>query len=250
MIGMEAYISVDLETTGLCPKEDRIIEIGAVRVENGRITGEFSRFVNPGRTLPERIVELTGIVQEQVDGAETIAAVLDDFMGFAGELPLLGHRILFDYSFLKRAAVNAGKTFERSGVDTLKLSRQYLSELPSRRLSELCAYFNIPIEAHRALEDARAAHFLYQELCARFYEEKSFSPIPLLYKVKKEGPASPRQKERLRRLLAERGIVPDYDVELLTKNEASRLTDKLLAKPLRQAKPTDTAACKSDPSAL
>ncbi len=243
MIGMEAYISV--ETTGLCPKEDRIIEIGAVRVENGRITGEFSRFVNPGRTLPERIVELTGIVQEQVDGAETIAAVLDDFLGFAGELPLLGHRILFDYSFLKRAAVNAGKT-----VDTLKLSRQFLAELPSRWLSELCAYFNIPIEAHRALEDARAAHFLYQELCARFYEEKSFSPIPLLYKVKKEGPASPRQKERLRRLLAERGIVPDYDVELLTKNEASRLTDKLLAKPLRQAKPTDTAACKSDPSAL
>ena len=153
--------------------------------------------------------------------------MLDDFLGFAGELPLLGHRILFDYSFLKRAAVNAGKTFERSGVDTLKLSRQYLAELPSRRLSELCAYFNIPIEAHRALEDARAAHFLYQELCARFYEGKSFSPIPLLYKVKKEGPASPRQKERLRRLLEERGIVPDYDVELLTKNEASRLTDKL-----------------------
>lgn len=229
MNGMECYISVDLETTGLCPKTDKIIEIGAVRVENGQITGEFSRFVNPGRMLPERITELTGIVQEQVSGAEPVGTVLEDFLEFAGELPLLGHRILFDYSFLKRAAVNAGKPFERKGVDTLKLSRQYLSELPSRRLSELCAHFQIPIAVHRALEDARAAHFLYQELCARFFEEKSFAPVPLLYKVKKEGPASPRQKERLRRLLEEKGIVPDFDVEMLTKNEASRLTDQILA---------------------
>lgn len=229
MSRMDSYISVDLETTGLCPKTDKIIEIGAVRVENGQITGEFSSFVNPGRMLPERIVELTGIVQEQVAEAETIGTVLEDFLEFAGELPLVGHRILFDYSFLKRAAVNAGKPFERTGVDTLKLSRQYLSELPSRRLAELCAYFQIPITAHRALEDARAAHFLYQELCARFFEEKSFAPVPLLYKVKKEGPASPRQKERLRRLMAEKGIVPDFDVEMLTKNEASRLTDQILA---------------------
>lgn len=229
MRGMDSYISVDLETTGLNPKTDKIIEIGAVRVENGQVTGEFSRFVNPGRALPERITELTGIVQEQVLGAETVGTVLGEFLEFAGELPLLGHRILFDYSFLKRAAVNAGKPFERKGVDTLKLSRQYLSELPSRRLSDLCAHFGIPITAHRALEDARAAHFLYQELCARFFEEKSFAPVPLLYKVKKEGPASPRQKERLRWLLEERGIVPDFDVELLTRNEASRMADRILA---------------------
>lgn len=229
MRGMDSYISVDLETTGLNPKTDKIIEIGAVRVENGQVTGEFSRFVNPGRALPEQITELTGIVQEQVLGAETVGTVLGEFLEFAGELPLLGHRILFDYSFLKRAAVNAGKPFERKGVDTLKLSRQYLSELPSRRLSDLCAHFGIQITAHRALEDARAAHFLYQELCARFFEEKSFAPVPLLYKVKKEGPASPRQKERLRRLLEERGIVPDFDVELLTRNEASRMADRILA---------------------
>lgn len=247
MSGMDSYISVDLETTGLCPKTDKIIEIGAVRVENGQITGEFSRFVNPGRALPERITELTGIVQEQVAGAETIAPVLEDFLNFAGELPLLGHRVLFDYSFLKRAAVNAGKQFERSGVDTLKLSRQYLSELPSRRLSDLCAHFGIPIAAHRALEDARAAHFLYRKLCARFYEEKSFAPVPLLYKVKKEGPATPKQKERLRRLLAERGITPDYDVEMLTKNEASRLADKILA---GDGEGTAVMACKSTVSAL
>lgn len=194
MRGMDSYISVDLETTGLNPKTDKIIEIGAVRVENGQVTGEFSRFVNPGRALPERITELTGIVQEQVLGAETVGTVLGEFLEFAGELPLLGHRILFDYSFLKRAAVNAGKPFERKGVDTLKLSRQYLAELPSRRLSDLCAHFGIPITAHRALEDARAAHFLYQELCARFLRRKALRRSHFCIRSKRKGRRRPGRR--------------------------------------------------------
>ena len=149
---MKEYVSVDVETTGLAPKQDKIIEIGAVRVRDGQIVGSFTCFVNPGRILPAHITELTGILQEQVDEAETMESVLPAFLEFAGDLPLVGHRILFDYGFLKRAAVNMRLDFERSGVDTLKLSRQFLSELPSRRLSALCEHFEIPIQAHRALE--------------------------------------------------------------------------------------------------
>ena len=144
---MKEYVSVDVETTGLAPKQDKIIEIGAVRVRDGQIVGSFTSFVNPGRILPAHITELTGILQEQVDEAETMESVLPAFLEFAGDLPLVGHRILFDYGFLKRAAVNMRLDFERSGVDTLKLSRQFLSELPSRRLSALCEHFEIPIQA-------------------------------------------------------------------------------------------------------
>lgn len=161
---MKEYVSVDVETTGLAPKQDKIIEIGAVRVRDGQIVESFTSFVNPGRILPAHITELTGILQEQVDEAETMESVLPAFLEFAGDLPLVGHRILFDYGFLKRAAVNMRLDFERSGVDTLKLSRQFLSELPSRRLSALCEHFEIPIQAHRALEDARATHILYEKL--------------------------------------------------------------------------------------
>ena len=144
---MKEYVSVDVETTGLAPKQDKIIEIGAVRVRDGQIVGSFTSFVNPGRILPAHITELTGILQEQVDEAETMESVLPAFLEFAGDLPLVGHRILFDYGFLKRAAVNMRLDFERSGVDTLKLSRQFLSGLPSRRLSALCEHFEIPIQA-------------------------------------------------------------------------------------------------------
>ena len=116
---MKEYVSVDVETTGLAPKQDKIIEIGAVRVRDGQIVESFTSFVNPGRILPAYITELTGILQEQVDEAETMESVLPAFLEFAGDLPLMGHRILFDYGFLKRAAVNMRLDFERSGVDTL-----------------------------------------------------------------------------------------------------------------------------------
>lgn len=228
--GMRDYLCVDLETTGLNPKQDKIIEIGAVKVKNGLITAQFSRFVYPGRRLEERITELTGIRDEDLQGAALIREVLPDFLAFAEELPLLGHSLLFDYSFLKRAAVNQRLTFERKGVDTLKIARKYLPQLPSRSLGELCRHYGIDHRAHRALEDARATAALYEKLCGQFFEEADFAPQPLLYQVKREGPATKAQKERLNRLLAQHGIVPDYEVELLTKNEASRLTDRILAR--------------------
>jgi len=123
--------------------------------------------------------------------------------------------------------------FERRGVDTLKLSRQFLSELPSRRLSALCEHFEIPIQAHRALEDARATHILYEKLLELYGtgpdRAKAFEPVPLICKVKRESPATKAQKERLKKLISMHQLVPEYDVEMLTKNEASRQIDRILA---------------------
>lgn len=234
----DSYLAVDLETTGLNPKTDKIIEIGAIRVENGVLSETFETFVNPGRRLEPKITELTGITDEALQDAPSMEEVLPHFLEFAKDLPLLGHSVLFDFSFLKKAAVNQKLTFEREGIDTLKIARKYLAELPHRNLGYLCEYYGIEHQAHRALEDARATSELYQKLWQEFgqaAEEKKedcscFYPSPLQYQVKKDSPITKSQKERLYKLLAQHTIETAYDIEKLTRSEASRYTDQLLAK--------------------
>ena len=157
----DGYVCIDLETTGLNPRTDKIIEIGAVRVEAGGVTGTFESLINPGRPLEERIVELTGLTDERLKGAPDITEILPAVMEFVGEAVLLGHSVLFDYSFIKKAAVNQRIEFERQGIDTLRIARRYLPELESRSLDHLCAHYKIPHRAHRALEDAKATCMLY-----------------------------------------------------------------------------------------
>ncbi|MCM1187157.1 MAG: 3'-5' exonuclease [Lachnoclostridium sp.] len=227
----DTYVCVDLETTGLNPKRDKIIEIGAVKVVQGKKEEIYSSFVNPGRKLEERIVELTGIRDEDLAQAPDISEVLPKVIDFLGEFPLLGHSILFDYSFLKKAAVDRKLDFEKKGIDTLKIARKYLASLENRSLDYLCEYYGIPHQAHRALEDAEATCTLYGKLAEQFYkeEENLFCPAPLIFSVKRDTPATPRQKEALYRLIKQHKIIPDMDVEKLTRSEASRFTDKIFS---------------------
>lgn len=230
----DSYVCIDLETTGLNPKTDKIIEIGAVRVEQGQCTGTFETLVNPGRRLEERIIELTGITTEQLSGAPAIEEVLPDLLAFMGEHVLLGHSVLFDYSFLKKAAVNEKYIFERQGIDTLKIARKYLAELPSRSLEALCRHYGIPHKAHRAAEDARATIALYEKLWDSFKTateaEKVFAPARLIYQVKRETPITQAQKERLYKLIARHKLSMEYDLDKMTRSEASRYTDRIVAK--------------------
>lgn len=230
----DSYVCIDLETTGLNPKTDKIIEIGAVRVEQGQCTGTFETLVNPGRRLEERIIELTGITTEQLSGAPAIEEVLPDLLAFMGEHVLLGHSVLFDYSFLKKAAVNEKYTFERQGIDTLKIARKYLTELPSRSLEALCRHYGILHKAHRAAADAWATSSLYEKLWDDFKTateaEKVFAPVGLCYQVKRETPITQAQKERLYKLIARHKLSMEYDLDKMTRNEASRYTDRIVAK--------------------
>lgn len=232
----DSYVCIDLETTGLNPKRDKIIEIGAVRVEQGEITGEWRTLVNPGRKLEERITELTGIRDEELLGAREISEVLPDLFAFLGEHTLLGHSVLFDYSFLKKAAVNEKLSFERQGIDTLKIARKYLQNLESRALGALCEHYGISHSAHRALEDARATTALYRKLWEEFYEKEEkegkkslFCPRPLIYRAKRDTPLTPAQKEQLYKLLDKHKLVIDHEIESLTRSEASRRIDRILA---------------------
>lgn len=230
---IQDYVCLDIETTGLDPKTDKIIEIGAVKVRDGEIVDTFQSFVNPGRMLPEKIVELTGICDKDLVDAKNIEEVIPRFLEFSGEDKLLGHSVLFDYSFIKKAVVNMdGKNkYEKLGIDTLKISRKHLAALESRRLSYLCSYYNIEQNAHRALGDAMATHLLYQRLLEEFYlgNEADFVPSQLIYNVKRETPITKAQKERLSKLITLHNIDYLYDLDCLTRNESSRITDQILA---------------------
>ena len=110
---MENYVALDLETTGLSPKNDRILEIGAVKIEEGRETGRIATLIDPQMKIPERIRELTGITQEMVAGQPTPAEAVRAFLDFCGELDLMGHNLIFDYSFLKHQAADQKIPFEK-----------------------------------------------------------------------------------------------------------------------------------------
>lgn len=228
-----SYIALDIETTGLDPKKDKIIEIGGLRVRNGTIEERFHSLIHPGRELNEGIVALTGITDEMVKKSPKIQEIIGDVVDFCLGLPLLGHRILFDYSFLKRAAVNQGIGWERQGIDTLKLCRLFMPKEESKTLANACRFYQVKAEnCHRALGDAYAAHMLYQELAKQYQESfpESFRPGELIYKVKKEQPASKGQKERLQELLKYHKIKAPVQIGDLTRNEASRLTDEIISR--------------------
>lgn len=227
-----SYAAVDLETTGLDPKHDKIIEIGAVLVMGGQVEKTFSCFVNPRRELLGATRELTGITGEMLKDASGIDEVIGPVVEFCRNLPLLGHRIIFDYSFLKRAAVNRGISFEKKGIDTLTLCRRFMPEEEKKNLASASRFFGVKQEgAHRALADAMTAHYLYQALRKKHFSASpvSFLGKPLIYRVKKEQPASKKQKEVLRDLIKYHRINVSVQIDYLSRNEASRMTDKIIS---------------------
>ena len=113
---MKDFVVLDLETTGLTPKTDRILEIGAIKVVDGEIKERYSTFINPQMEIPRRITELTGITGDMVKDAPLREEAVRGLVEFCQDLPLLGHNILFDYSFVKHDAVNLGLAFEKRGA--------------------------------------------------------------------------------------------------------------------------------------
>lgn len=224
------YLALDIETTGLSPEKDRMIEIGAVKYRQGRPDGQFSCLIHTYQALPQRIVQLTGITEEMLAGGREEKDAVLEFLEFAEDMPvLLGHNILFDYSFLKVAAHRHGKEFERLGLDTLQFSRNLHPELPGRSLAAMCSFYGIVQEnAHRAVDDAVSAHRLYECLFREFSEYDGFRPVPLFYKEKKREPMTPKQKKYLIDLLRYHKIEFTQEMELLSKSEASRLIDRII----------------------
>lgn len=227
------YVALDLEMTGLSPRKDAILEIGAVKVKDMEVIERYQEILNPGFPVPEHITELTGIDTALAQTGRSICDVLPEFLEFCGQNVILGHNIAFDFGFLQQSGVSMGITFPDIAIDTLKLARCLLPELPSKKLGDLCTYYGISQERyHRACDDAEAASRLYQRLMQDFFSEheKMFEPIKLFYKVRKDVPATKKQKVYLNDLMKYHKIEKNVILDSLTRSQASRLTDKILLK--------------------
>lgn len=154
-----AYAVVDVETTGGSPSRGhRITEVAVVEITEGTITGDFSTLVNPGRRIPPRIAELTGITDEMVAGAPFFEDVAQDLLSHLGGRVFVAHNASFDWRFVSAQLADAlGEVPQTRQLCTVQLARRLTPELRRRNLDSLAAHFGIPIHArHRARGDALA----------------------------------------------------------------------------------------------
>lgn len=152
----DEYVAFDLETTGLSPQTDRIIEIGAVYVDHGQVIGRFRHLINPGVSIPAGATAVNNITDAMVRGCPTFDRVLPEFIDFVGDAKILAaHNAEFDANFLMAAALECGITLDVTFFDTLALARAAWPNLKNHKLGTLAAKIKHPIgQAHRAADDA------------------------------------------------------------------------------------------------
>ena len=151
----EEFVAFDLETTGLSAKNDRIIEIGAVVMKNGKEIDRFQTFVDPKRTLERKIVELTGITQDMLVGAPNIEDVLPEFLKFVGDRVLVAHNSDFDTGFIRAECQRQGIAYDLTSADTLILAQNLMPQLNKHKLDIVANALSLPeFNHHRAADDA------------------------------------------------------------------------------------------------
>ena len=180
----DTYVVFDLETTGFSPKNDSIIEIGAVKIKNGVIIDNFSEFVNPRRAIPYKITELTGITEDMVRDAQSIHDVLPRFIDFIGDSVVVAHNASFDCSFIAKNCNDMGLEFSPTVVDTVQVCRFLYPELKSVKLNIVAKYLGVKLESHhRAVDDAKATADILLECIKKIKEELEVEILTELNKV-------------------------------------------------------------------
>lgn len=164
---MKSYICIDLETTGFSPDTCDIIEVCAWKIKEGVVKEKYATLVRPVVYVPRNVQQITNITMDMLSDCEPVEPVLANLFEFCEDLPFLGHNLPFDYSFLLNKGKRIGLDFSlkgtRTGIDTLKLCKRYLS-LESNKLESVCTALNLPIEHkefHRASFDVYATNMLY-----------------------------------------------------------------------------------------
>ena len=148
------YCVLDLETTGLSAKTEKITEIGIMKVKDGKVIEEFAEFVNPEKPIPMRVQEITNITDDMVKDAPKIEEIFPKVLEFIKGTVLVAHNATFDIGFLKNIAKNLGYEFDFTYVDTLPLARKLYPELKKHKLGKIAEHLKIKVEvAHRALDD-------------------------------------------------------------------------------------------------
>ncbi len=161
MSAKKTIVSLDIETTGLNPERDSVIEIGMIRYHGDREDARWSSFVHPGCRIPPVITQLTGITDAMVSDAPGIKDLLPQIRDFVGTAAVLGHNVAFDLAFFAKYRL----LVDQESVDTFELASALLPRAPRYNLGALCAHLGIPASpTHRAMDDALATYELYRRL--------------------------------------------------------------------------------------
>lgn len=164
------YVVIDIETTGFSRRDDRIIELAALKVVDNKIVDEFDSFVNPTIEIPPFITQLTSITNADVNNAPVFKDIIIDYLKFIDKCYIVGHNITtFDIGFINQRIYDTLNTLElqinNSGIDTMYLSRAVFIDKPHHKLGDVCAMLNIDyIGAHRAINDCRITQKCYEVL--------------------------------------------------------------------------------------
>ncbi len=206
----DSFVVFDLETTGFSPVRNRIIEIGAVKVVDGRITDRFSTFVNPEIPIPPRITEVTSIRDSMVESAPTIREVLPDFLSFCEGCVLVAHNAGFDYGFLRKKGEEQGIPVSFTVVDTVGTARVLFPHLARYTLDNVAKTMKISLEHHhRAVEDAEATAEIFAKMIS-ILESREIMDLNALYERTHSAPEIIKKK-------------PSYHAIVLAKNEVGRV---------------------------
>ena len=160
----DTYVVFDIETTGFSPLVNKIIEIGAVKVEKGNITERFSTFVNPEVPIPFHIENLTGIKDDMVITAPVIAEVMPEFLAFCDGAVMVAHNADFDMSFIKYNCDRLSIPYDFTIADTVAMARMLLPNLNRFKLDTVARALNISLENHhRAVDDAACTAEIFEK---------------------------------------------------------------------------------------
>jgi DNA polymerase-3 subunit alpha (Gram-positive type) len=160
------FVAFDIETTGLSAKNgDRIIEIGAVKIKNGKVIEVFHGLINPGIKIPYRITELTGLTDRDVKNSPKFEKVLAEFKAFVGDLVLVAHNAKFDLGFIEHYGTLIDIEFNQPSIDTVQMSRYLLTDLDSHKLNFVAERLKVRQDSHhRADDDARVCGEIFIKL--------------------------------------------------------------------------------------
>lgn len=206
----EVFVVFDIETTGFSAENDKIIEIGAVKMQYGKVLERFSSFINPEVPIPFKIEKLTGINDSMVMDAPVIDEVLPKFLEFCGQSVLVAHNAEFDTSFIKNKAEKLGLKADNTIVDTLGLARTLVPSLHNFKLDTLCRHFNVLLtNHHRAVDDAEATSGVFTELI-KMLKERDINNLDKINEV------CALDEEAIRKL-------PSYHAIILATSETGRV---------------------------